>query len=391
MPDLRVRSTSSSSAVVSDIVLRETTVTRLVFRPMLVDNPHNRDASVKGTFIFQRKGPKETWSDVPVEPLTALKKGEGYHLDLKSGEILDLYTQLTALYRLHAREGIPSGEAEYVRAQGAILSLSELSNQQLRTFLDANSAAGADLIRRLLTWASESDDVDQLVELLESVGHRALGNLNAAVSMSSIKEALAVWEAGEHDNDEEFWQIFLTDRSFLLEQLFSWPCTVVAEKAYVGGKNVENRSGNIVDFLVKNQLTHSAALVEIKKPSSPLVGRPYREGIPNIAVDLAGSVVQVLSYKSSLNETYLTLSRSAPPYEVFDPPCVVITGRAKSLASPEQRRSFELFRRQLKGVVILAFDELFGRLQFLVRVLESRSAPVPSPPSPAEEEPESNF
>lgn len=385
MPDLRVRSTSSSSAVVSDKVLRETTVTRLVFRPMLVNNPHNKDASVKGMFVFQRKGPNENWSDVPIEPLTALKKGEGYHLGLKSGEILDLYTELTDLYRLHSHEGIPSGEAEYVRAHGALSSLSGLSNKQLHTFLDANSAAGANLIRRLLTWASESEDVGQLVELLESVGHRGLGNLNAAVSMSSIKEALSVWEAGEHYDDEEFWQVFLTNRSFLLEQLFSWPCTVVAKKAYVGGKNVENRGGNIVDFLVKNQLTHSAALVEIKKPSSPLVGRPYREGIPNIAGDLAGSVIQVLSYKSSLKETYLTLSRSASSYEVFDPPCVVITGRAQSLASPEEQRSFELFRRQLRSVEVIAFDELFGRLQFLVRVLESRSAPAPSPPSPSDE------
>jgi hypothetical protein len=346
---------------------------------MLVDNPHNSDASVKGSFVFQRKGPKELWADVPVESLTALKKGEGYHLDLKSGEVFELYTQLTALYRLHAREGIPMGEAEYVRARGAILALSDLSNEQLRTFLNAASVAGAELIRRLLTWASDSDDVVQLVDLLESVGHRALGNLNAAVSMSSIREALAVWEAHEHDDDEEFWQVFLTERSFLLEQLFSWPCTVVAEKAYVGGKNIEDRSGNIVDFLVKNQMTDSAALVEIKKPSSPLVGRAYRGDIPNIAGDLAGSIIQVLSYKASLNETYRTLGRSASSYEVFDPPCVVITGRAAFLSSPQQRRSFELFRRQLKGVNIVAFDELFGRLQLLVQVLESRSVTVAAP------------
>jgi hypothetical protein len=378
MADLKVRSTSSSSAVVSDIVLRETTTTRLVFRAMLVDNPHNSDASVKGTFVYQRKGPKGNWANVPIEPLTSLKKGEGYHLDLKSRELLDLYSHVTALYRLHAREGIPMGEAEYVRARGAILSLSELSSEQLRTFLDANSAAGADLIRRLLTWASESDDVGQLVVLLESVGHRALGNISAAVSMAAIREALGIWETGEHQDDEEFWQVFLTERSFLLEQIFSWPCTVVAEKAYVGGKNVENRGANIADFLVKNPLTDSAALVEIKKPSALLVGRAYREGIPNIAGDLTGAVIQILSYKASLNESYLTLGRSAASYEVFDPPCVVISGRADSLSSPEHRRSFELFRRQLKGVDVITFDELFGRLQLLVRILESRADPAPA-------------
>lgn len=373
MAELKVKSTSRSSAVVSDVVLRETKATRLVFRPTLVENPNDHEAAVKGSFVFQRKGPKEDWKDIPVAPLTSLKKGEGYHLVLKSAEVLDLHTQLTALYRLHAREGIPMGEAEYVRASGALLSLSELSRDPLTAFLDANVAAGTDLIRRLLVWASESEHVGGLVELLESVGPRALGNLNAAVSMGSIREALEAWETGEHRDDEEFWQTFLTERSFLLEHIFSWPCTVVAAKAYVGGKNVENRGGNIVDFLVKNHLTDSAALVEIKKPASPLVGRPYRPGIPNISGSLAGSVIQVLSYKASLNETYLGLGRSASSYEVFDPPCVVIIGRAASLASPEQRRSLELFRRQLKGVDVIGFDELFGRLRLLVRLLESRS------------------
>jgi hypothetical protein len=81
-----------------------------------------------------------------------------------------------------------------------------------------------------------------------------------------LKEALQVWKGDRYEDDEEYRQSFLTQRSFLLEQIFSWPCTVVAGKAYVGGKNVHNRRGNIVDFLLKNDLTRSAALVEIKKP-----------------------------------------------------------------------------------------------------------------------------
>lgn len=378
MSNVKITSTSRSSALVSDIVLRQTKITRLVFRPMLVHNPHDHEAAVKGTFVFQRKGPNEDWEDIPVAPLTSLKKGEGYHLELKSAELLEFYSQLKSLYRLHAREGLPKGEAEYVRAQEALLSVSELSDNQLRTFLGANAAAGAELIRRLLVWASESDEVGELVDLLESVGTRALGNLSAAVSIGSIREALDVWEAGDKDDSEEFWQAFLTKRSFLLEQVFSWPCTVVADKAYVGGKGVENRGGNIVDFLVKNRVTDNAALVEIKKPSTPLVGGRYRDGIPNISRDLSGALVQILSYKASLEETYRSLGRANSSYEVFDPPCVVIAGRAESFASKEAKRSFELFRRQLKGVDIIAFDELFSRLQSLVELLKARTESNPT-------------
>ena len=48
MNDLTVKSTSRISAQCSDIVLRKTTATRLVFRPLLVKNEKEPDASVKG-------------------------------------------------------------------------------------------------------------------------------------------------------------------------------------------------------------------------------------------------------------------------------------------------------------------------------------------------------
>lgn len=374
MSDLKIFSTSRSSADVSDIPLRETSVTRLVFRPTIVDNPHDSNASVRGSFVFQRKGPKEAWQDIPVAPLTSLKKGEGFRLELKSAELLTLYASLSDLYRLHAEQGIPLGETEYVKVEGAVRSIEHLSDDELRTFLDANSKAGTNLICRLLAWVSTSESVSELVEMLEAIGPRALRSLNAAVNLGAIREALSVWDSKEHRKNEEFWQSFLAERSFLLEQAFYWPCTIVSGKAYVGGKSVENRGGHIVDFLLKNGMTQSAALVEIKTPAASLTGANYREGIPSISSELAGSVVQVLSYKASLAETYLSLGRSGTDFEVFDPPCVVVIGCVSSLDSSDQRRSFELFRRQLVGVSTITFDELFERLRSLLELLESPAA-----------------
>jgi hypothetical protein len=215
--------------------------------------------------------------------------------------------------------------------------------------------------------------VPQLVALLEEFGPEALANLSAAVSLGALSDALQIWSEHQSDGREEFWHELLASRSFLLEQLFSWPCTIIADKAYVGGKTVQDSGGNIVDFLVRNCLTTSAALVEIKTPVTTLVGREYRRGIPNISPDLTGAVVQVVSYKASLNETYLSLRREPTEYEVFDPPCVVIAGSTSQLSSAEQKRSFELFRRQLKGVEIVTFDELFGRLARLVTILKARN------------------
>jgi Shedu protein SduA, N-terminal/Shedu protein SduA, C-terminal len=368
MDELTVNSTSLSSADVSDIILRTTAITRLVFRPVLVSNPKDHAAAVKGTFIFQRKGSKQTWEDIPVKPLSSLKKEEDYHLALDSSETLSLFTQLRELYTLYAEEGIPIGHTAYVRANSAIAELGDLSVEELGVLLDAHETVGSDLLVRLLSWAAGAEEVSKLVSLLDNLGVEALSRINTAVSVSGLREALDCWQKNQTNGDEEFWQTFLAQRSFLLEQLFSWPCTIIAEKAYVGGKKIQNTGGSLVDFLVKNCLTSGAALVEIKTPVKPLTGKEYRLGIPNVSLELAGAVVQVLSYKAKLSESYKMLD-SAGEYEVFDTPCMVIIGKAESLNSIERRRTFELFRAQLKGVQVVTFDELFARVERLVNVL----------------------
>ncbi|MEP7355166.1 MAG: Shedu immune nuclease family protein [Acidobacteriota bacterium] len=375
MDELRVRSTSKQSAIVTDIELRRTTTTRLVFRPMLVENEKDPTASVKGTFVFQRKGGSELWQDSLAVPLSSLKKDEGYNLALNSAETLQLFSELDSLYRIYAKDGIRAGQNDFIRANGAFKSLAELSEPQLQAFLAANATAGADLITRLLAWATKSTDVPALVRLLEKLGPKALVKLNTAVNLSALQECLDGWLKHEKDGSEQFWQEFLTARSFVLEQMFSWPCTIVSERAYVGGKTVQDTGGHIVDFLVKNYLTANAALVEIKTPTTPLTGSEYRGGIRNVSRDLAGSIVQVISYKASLAETHLTLHQSLGDFEMFDPPCALIIGDSRTLTTTAQKRTFELFRKQLSGRVdIITFDELFCRIERLITLLNAQSA-----------------
>jgi len=118
-----VVSTSPSSADCTDIILRETTTSRLVFRPKLVDNPHEHAAAVRGIFIYQRKGAKNTWQNTDTIPLSALKKDEGYRLELASLELLNLVRELILLYKLHAKHGIPFGMTEFVPVDSAVANL----------------------------------------------------------------------------------------------------------------------------------------------------------------------------------------------------------------------------------------------------------------------------
>ena len=95
--------------------------------------------------------------------------------------------------------------------------------------------------------------------------------------MANLKRAIKQWSENKDNDKEEFWQTLLADQAFVLEQVFQVPIMVVKSKAYVGGKSVLNKGGGVADFLVANKVTSTIMLVEIKTPSTPLLGREYRK------------------------------------------------------------------------------------------------------------------
>lgn len=380
MEKLTITSTSKVSAECSDIALRETKTTRLIFRPMLVENPKNPGAAVKGVFLFQKKGLNDEWKDFETIPLSGLKKDEGYKLEIKSAELLNLHDELADLYQLYSDAGIPLGETQFVKANPQLAQLAELPQDQIAKFLQANHAVGSTLLSRLLSWATEDDEPSALVDRLLELAPDKLRKLNVAVGLQSLKTALKTWNQNANSSDEDFWQDTLTEHSFVLEQVFSWPTTIVEGKAYIGGKNITNTGGNIVDFLVQSRLTQNAALIEIKTPATQLLGRKYRNRIYNLSEDLSGVVMQILNYKHTLQQQYISLTAGQGDlFESFDPQCAVIIGNATTqLTNKDQRKSFELFRNQISGVLIITYDELFLKTEKLIEVLESPATVAPA-------------
>ena len=371
-----ITSTSPASADCSDVIVRETATTRLVLRPQLVENPNDPTAAVHVILLFQRKGPKDVWEETDAIKLSSLKKGEGVRLELKAAEVLKIFKELADLYKIHARDGIPLGESELIRADSVISQLANVPRDQIRTYLSANQTVGEELLATLLNWATALQDPATLLSRLVSLEPTAVKGLSAAVGLESLRRAVKIWDDNADSDDEEFWQRNLTEHSFVLEQVFSWPTTIVKGKAYVGGKSVLNTGGNIVDFLVKNYMTSNAALVEIKTPSTPLLGRRYRDGVYNPSEELSGSVMQVANYRYSLEREFYSLRHGLPgALESFNPRRVVIIGNTGELADDEDKlRSFELFRGQSGSVTVITYDELFAKTRRLIEVLEGSSA-----------------
>lgn len=247
-----------------------------------------------------------------------------------------------------------------------------INENNLSQFLEISQKAGIDVIARLIEWITTMSQAEDIVNVLETLNVDNLQKLNAAVGLSNLKHVLKIWKNNIDNNCEEFWQCVLTQNPFLFAQLFSFPVIILENKAYVGGKSISNRGGNIIDFLCANHLTRNAVLIEIKTPLTKLLGSQYRGDIYNISNDLSGSTIQVTNYKNSLMQNYTTLVNSEEDgFEAFDPKCIVIIGNIETeLINLKQRKSLELFRMGLKDVQIITYDELFGKVEFLVNLLE---------------------
>jgi hypothetical protein len=322
------------------IVLRESATRRLVFKPMIIDKP---EAPVRGVFVWQRKRESDQWEDITGELLRSLKAGEGFALELRSGEVSTLVQGIEARKDIYEKYGIQPGQQDYF--------------------------AGRDLpevVRKIL-----EEPNSELAEALRALDPESLLSLGRSVDLSKLDALLAEWDANEDNNDEEFWQDLLTRNAWVFSQLTGSPVVLLQDKAYVGGKGISNIGGGMVDYLVANALTENVSLVEIKTPAAALVDAQYRSsGAYPPGKDVAGGVVQALGYRDTFVSQIRELRRPSETFQAYNPRCYLIVGTIASLPEDENaKRSFELFRTAQSVVQILTFDEVRERLQGIRDVL----------------------
>ncbi|WP_290047479.1 Shedu immune nuclease family protein [Nocardia nova] len=184
-----------------------------------------------------------------------------------------------------------------------------------------------------------------------------------------LQTALGIWEAERENNSEEFWQTLFTHRPELLKLVTQGRPFVLNSKCYVGGKAIDNRGGQVVDFLA--QCSGDAILIEIKTPTAALMGREYRANVHPPSPELAGAVAQALNYRLTLLNEMAMLTMHSPGLIAHHPSIVVIVGDLnRAEPSAGQRRSFELYRQCMKDVLVVTYDELFTSLADLAVLME---------------------
>lgn len=377
-----VVSRSAMTADATPVVLSSTERFRFRFMPMLVDNQNNPEQSVRGKLLLERKPKNEKYfptdSVAPCEKVTrgSAKNGDWVEIELHSEETYNLFMGLKKLYDLSGcMNGIPFGSARFAQIDSSFSSFLEVIQNDPSAARMIGGPQNFERIKILLQLITQTSSHESLKNSLSSLANENLQALTTSASLEGLKRVEALMRENLDNGKEEFWQqkVF-NENQWVLAQIFSCPCTIYAQKAFVGGKSLDNKGGNVCDFIYRNKMTQNVALIEIKTPCTEIVGKPYRETY-SMSLDMSGAVNQVLNYRDELQKNFSTLTRDleeADTVRAFSPKCVVVIGKISTL-NAKQQKAFELYRNSFNNLTIITFDELHQKICDLMSVFKEDS------------------
>ena len=377
-----VVSRSAMTADATPVVLSSTERFRFRFMPMLVDNQNNPEQSVRGKLLLERKSKNEKYfptdSVAPCEKVTrgSAKNGDWVEIELHSEETYNLFMGLKKLYDLSGcMNGIPFGSARFAQIDSSFSRFLEVIQNDPSAARMIGEPQNFELIKILLQLITQTSSHESLKNSLSSLANENLQALTTSASLEGLKRVEALMRENLDNGKEEFWQqkVF-NENQWVLAQIFSCPCTIYAQKAFVGGKSLDNKGGNVCDFIYRNKMTQNVALIEIKTPCTEIVGKPYRETY-SMSLDMSGAVNQVLNYRDELQKNFSTLTRDleeADTVRAFSPKCVVVIGKISTL-NAKQQKAFELYRSSFNNLTIITFDELHQKICDLMSVFKEDS------------------
>ena len=372
-----IKTTSRQSATISDKVLAETTTTRLILRPELIQNPNNPEASVRITLVHQRKSGTGKWEDLPTKPLSALRADEQVNFSLRSEATLKLYRQLQNLFAIGATGKIRYGESKLIVGR---------EEEIIQT-----NAGRAKVIKLLLAKGYSDDIWKTLVDADPDLATQ----FSYAQIHAERKRALEEFRLKlVQKRAEGWWQDFFEKNTWIFGYGLKYQIlkSVQSQPNY-GGINVAGKGLEKGDFLQRSEAEIKfTVLVEIKKPDSLLLGnKPYRNGAWQLGEELTGGVSQIQAncrrweVEGAQAERNREALQQRQIYTV-QPRGILVLGTTGQLNSIEKRNTFELFRRNVFNPEILTFDELYARARYIVEhssknVKPGKSSSRPNAPS----------
>ena len=235
------------------------------------------------------------------------------------------------------------------------------------------------LVGRFLSSILSREDLDQIILNidLDQVDFSWL------LWIAKLQKFIDQREANKNNSNESYWQWFFESNIRILQQIFSYPTIYLQGETYVWWKNTKGRNGQwgvATDFLLSSLMCWSFAVIEIKTPQTPLLWSQYRwseNWQTNISYslshELSWGIIQALNqvhtaidyFKSNIGDDFSNTS-------FYHPQSVLICWSNESLADDQSKiKSFSLFRKNSKDVIIITFDELLEKAKSLLHYIQT--------------------
>ncbi len=223
-----------------------------------------------------------------------------------------------------------------------------------------------------------SDPIPKRTKRMMEQRPETLVKLRNTIELVSLENLIDHYKSMlDKTTSESDWQALFQENPFILSMVFSSPITIIQGQASVGGVGIDCSGNTITDFLVKNSISNNATIIEIKTPGKKLLKSTtsYRKDLYDVSTELSGGVNQVLDqrmeFQQDINRLKVKFKGKGVWFESYYTTGVLIIGTMPS--DEDKQKSFELFRKNSKDVVIITFDELLGKIKQLLVFLEKQT------------------
>ncbi|MBP6748322.1 MAG: DUF4263 domain-containing protein [Xanthomonadaceae bacterium] len=238
---------------------------------------------------------------------------------------------------------------------------------------------------------------DQLIQMMEYFSNDAVVNsikhiVTNRLSSSDIntilgrKEALKIFEEmlyGKKSYQEKTWQSFFERNEWIFGYGLKYRyLRILQRESRVGKGGIDGKGDVVVDFLLGD--SRFTKLIELKKPDTKLFkSRKNRSDSWSISSDLTDSVSQILAQKANWeiesNKTQYSTTGKRIVEASHDVECILVVGLLSAVDGSDLEKSIklktiELFRRNLRNIEIITYDELLERAKFIVNLPDSQIA-----------------
>lgn len=331
------------------IELDSTPQTRTVFEG------HMSDKGIGGNIIRYKLG--KDGEDEPIkQDFRNIEVGDGVKIKLSNSAVAKLVDSISKFNEIRSEGGIATGIQKY-----------SLVGQNDLVISDENVAK---IVQNML----ENNSVTYFWSTLSSESPDTATALAASRIQQMRRESLAKFQELmiNDETSETNWQTFFETNKWVFGLGLRYQILKVNQaQPHYGGGAVDGKGGQIGDFLAHSQAKAKyTCLVEIKKHSTNLLGKRYRNGAYPASEELSGAIAQV---QANCAKWEIEGSRSDENRDkmgnihTVQPKGLVVIGNTAELEGDIGKwSSFERFRRNTLNPEIITFDELLERAKFIV-------------------------